>query len=250
MTETATKKFSPANFIHSYPPGIEHHFWNRARNSIIAETLHRYSKSRGRVLEIGCGTGVVVANLRALGYDCWGSDLGTLPPAVGVENFLYLGQDCHDLKQEFRHSVTTLMLFDVIEHVEAPVAFMAALRDSFPNVDTLIVTVPARQELWSNYDEYFGHFRRYDRPLLISQLEAAGFMPLTQRYFFHALYLAMRILTLRENKRQTQVHAPTGWKRIIHRILATVFTLEARLLPSWLIGTSILAVASAKPTNT
>ena len=34
--------------------------------------------------------------------------------------------------------------------------------------------MPARQEIWTNYDEFYGHFRRSDLPALRKEVEAAG----------------------------------------------------------------------------
>ncbi len=100
-------------------------------------------------------------------------------------------QDCLHLDAEFRRSVDALLLLDVLEHIEDDVGFLRAIGDGFPNSRALIVTVPARAELWSNYDTHYGHFRRYDRPTLATTLEAGGFTLRHQRYFFQELYLPM-----------------------------------------------------------
>ena len=240
MTASAEGAFSGDHYSTAYPPGIEHHFWNLARNTIIASALQKYG-CQDAILEIGCGTGVVVAALRAKGFDCWGSDLGIAKPAEGAEGFITLGQDCRTLDIKFRDSIKTLLLLDVIEHVQDQVDFMASMRSAFPNGERLIVTVPARSELWSNYDDTYGHLRRYDRPMLANDLQAAGFKPLSCDYFFHALYLPMRLLS--KSGRSTEIQAPTGFKRTIHKLLATFCITEAKLLPGSIAGTSLIAVA-------
>ena len=74
--------------------------------------------------------------------------------------------DARQLEVAQRNEVRTILLLDVIEHLEDPVAFLAELRSHFPALRHLLLTVPARQELFSNYDEFNGHFRRYDPALL------------------------------------------------------------------------------------
>ncbi len=209
MVEETGGAFSDKEYSALYPSGIEHHFWNKARNQIIAAALKQGSNAPGgRILEIGCGTGVVVSGLRALGFDCWGSDLGMGEPVSGAEGYLYLGENCLDLDLAFRQSIKSILLLDVIEHVENPISFMASINKSFSNAHTLLVTVPARHELWSNYDERYGHLRRYNRPMLTSELDAAGFKPLKMHYFFHALYPVMRVIVSLRGSRGTEIQAP------------------------------------------
>lgn len=243
MTGSHEGTFSQAHFDTAYPTGIEHHFWNLARNRILAKALKNCA-AQGPMLEIGCGTGVVVAGLRDMGFDCWGSDLGHSQAAAGAEKFLYLGQDCRTLDAGFRDSIRTLLILDVIEHVSDPVGFMTSIRESFPHAEKLLATVPARKELWSNYDDNYGHLRRYDRTMLANEVLAAGFSLRDMHYFFHALYLPMRLLS--KSGRSTEIQAPTGFKRIIHKLLAAFCVAEAALVPGYIAGTSIIAVADIR----
>ena len=54
----------------------------------------------------------------------------------------------------------------------------------------LCILVPARQELYSRLDSDFGHFRRYDKPLLAGRLREAGFKVRHIHYFNFAGYFA------------------------------------------------------------
>ncbi len=72
-------------------------------------------------------------------------------------------------------SVDTIILVNVLEHVEddaaALRAFMAALKPG----GALLLFVPALQFLMSKLDRSLGHFRRYHRPDLVAKTKAAGF---------------------------------------------------------------------------
>ena len=48
------------------------------------------------------------------------------------------------------------------------------------------ITVLAPQELWSNYDEFYGHHRRSDRLTLAETVSASGLRPVRLSHFFHA----------------------------------------------------------------
>jgi 2-polyprenyl-3-methyl-5-hydroxy-6-metoxy-1,4-benzoquinol methylase len=241
MSETA---FDLAQFDASYPPGIEAHFWNHARNRMILHELRRLAVGGklNRVLEIGCGRGVVLAYLRRHGIDCHGIELSPVPVPTELEPYLQTGANCFDLPEEARTAVDCLLLLDVLEHLPEPVAFLSRLRESFPNARALIITVPARSELWSNYDEYYGHFRRYIPATLNSELKAAGFSSIRSAYMFKALYPVMFVLAKLFRNRTTTIAAPGG--SFLHRLLSDCFVIEHRLMPRRLWGTSVLATFS------
>ena len=58
-------------------------------------------------------------------------------------------------------------LLDVLEHQEDDRRFMAELLDKMPSGASLLLTVPAGQELWSQWDVSLGHHRRYSRDSLV-----------------------------------------------------------------------------------
>ena len=104
----------------------------------------------------------------------------------------------------------------------------------------MLVTVTARQELWSEWDHHYGHFRRYDLPSLRATLDAAGLKPLSAGYFFHALYLPAFLLP-GDKLRSTSVKAPSVlW---FHAVVGAAFLAEERILPSALPGTSAIMTA-------
>jgi SAM-dependent methyltransferase len=237
-------EFSGSQYQEAYPEGVENHFWHLARNRLIATTLRRALPDAGRVLEIGCGPAIVLRHLRKIGVDCWGCELGEPPVPESLRPFVFVQQDCLLLDPEFRRGVDALLLFDVLEHIEEDVGFLRALAEGFPNSRTLIMTVPARAELWSNYDEHYGHFRRYDRARLATVLTEGGFTLLHDRYFFHELYVPVLLATKMPAQRETEIRSPTNLG--LHRLLAGASGLCSSILPPGLPGTSLIAVAAVK----
>jgi SAM-dependent methyltransferase len=232
-------EFTEQQYHESYPPGIERHFWHRARNAIIASTLSRAGMATGSLLEIGCGTGIVIDHLRRRGIDCIGCDLADAPVLDRVRDVVSSATDFRALPVAIRTKIEGVLLCDVLEHVPDAASFLAAIRDALPALRRVLVTVPARRELWSVWDDHYGHQRRYDRPLLCADLRRGGLQPIEVRYFFHALYGAMY---LRRQKRSERIAAPR-WP-LPHRLIGAGFRVEHKLLPSSLPGTSLVAVAS------
>lgn len=241
----ASTWFDGDQFIEAYPPGIERSWWHVARNRVIADALAAHLPRSAKVLEVGCGTGIVTAYLRARQWDVTGIDLGSPTRGVLAPEHLLLGQDATTLPQDLRDTFTALLLFDVIEHVGDAPAFLRSLLAAYPNVRYVVITVPARKELWTTFDDHFGHFRRYDSAMLRNELTKAGLHPDQFGYFFHGLYGAIGVNNLlRGRERAVRFHAPAvGFRSTINEVLGTLFALEARLLPDALIGSSLIAVA-------
>ena len=191
MTETA---FAAEQMSEPYPPGIEGHFWTLARNRIVLGEIRAAEAKLGkldRVLEIGCGRGIVLKYLRDQGVDCHGVEPSPIALPSELTSNVRSGIDCFQIPAHERADYDGLLLLDVLEHMAEPIGFLRQVRSAYPNARVLILTVPARTQLWSNYDEYFGHFRRYSPQTLAAELREADFADVQARYFFHSLYPVM-----------------------------------------------------------
>lgn len=158
----------------------DEHWWFRSKASLVsAHTRAHLDHAAQRpplLIDLGAGAGGVTAMLR--------QELG---PVVAVEASPPL---CR--RAWLRHSLPTLTgqgdrvplrdgcadvvtLLDVIEHLDEPGLTLREARRLLRPGGLVIVTVPAHHWLWSQADEFLGHRERYVRPLLATQLEAAGF---------------------------------------------------------------------------
>jgi 2-polyprenyl-3-methyl-5-hydroxy-6-metoxy-1,4-benzoquinol methylase len=137
----------------------------------------------------------------------------------------------------------TVLLLDVIEHLEDPAAFIHEISMKFDNIRHLVITAPARQELWTNYDAYNGHFRRYNlakvKSLCTSEIHLAD-----AGYFNHLLYPVFWIFARFIKNRETVIKAPSGIGIVVHRILSFILRMDYSLFPAHLPGTSVIALFS------
>lgn len=241
--------FNITHYDSIYPVGIEHQYWQVARNrSLFNELTSLIDLRKCKILEIGCGRGDVVAFMRARGFDYWGCELsGEVPVLEGVDEYIETGRDANELPKEFRDQVEIITLFDVIEHLPDPCSFLKGLKNNFINVKHLVITVPACQEIWSNYDEFNGHYRRYDLSMMSQLSEEIGSVLKTNKYFFKPLYLPALFLKLLGKNRSTKLKAPvTMLEKRIHKILAYVFVFIDQLLPDPVKGSSVLSVVTIR----
>src|SRR5262245_37209792 len=110
MRMAATSEFDQEQFDHAYPAGIENNWWNVARNLVLDSELARARRSglvsgSPRILEIGCGRGIVVQHLLSCGWDVWGVELATPTRVGGIEDRVITGVDARNLPSAFRASV-------------------------------------------------------------------------------------------------------------------------------------------------
>lgn len=241
--------FTADDYREVYPPGIERHFWNLARNDLVFRWLRPRLGGGELAVDVGCGTGMVVNELRRRGLAVRGVELGDAPVIPGAAEFVDTGTDLFELGPRFGPDIRAVLLLDVLEHIGERRQFLARIREELPACRFLLVTVPARMELWSGYDEHWGHNLRYDRPTLEAELSAGGFTPLRCSYFFHWLYLVSVLMKMAgvAKSRDFAPIRPGSPGDLLHRGLGLVTKLESRLVPGSVAGSSIICLAERKP---
>lgn len=233
-------EFNKEQFDAIYPAGIENHYWTFCRNKILYKIL-KNNFSKNNILEVGCGRGIVVKYLYDKGLNIKGVELAEVPIDEELQPIVKSGIDVFNLHANECEKVEVIMLLDVIEHIESPNEFLKQFKNKFPNLKSFIITVPACNELFSNYDTFNGHFRRYDQKMLLNEFNEIPYNSYKMSYFFHTLYLPAKILLNTKGKRSEEILAPKSFlKKTFHKILATIFYLEFFLVPSKWKGTSLL----------
>lgn len=234
-------QFTDNEYSFIYCDGIENNYWNKARNKTILKKIKRLPVKN--ILDIGCGRGVVTDHLFKNGVCVTGIELGITTPISNSKVPIQYNSDALSIPAEKSITYDTLTLFDVLEHIEDPVQFLTNLNAHFKNVEYLVLTVPARQELWTNFDEYNRHFKRYDLETLKKEIEKSGFKIEENFYFFHLLYVVIKLNNALFKKRAIQFKAPTGIVKMIHACIAGLLYFSDRIIPNKIVGSSVMCVA-------
>ncbi len=223
------------------------HFWFRGRRVLLFRLLARELRQPHRhILDAGCGTGRLLADLHALGHDVAGVD--SLPDAV--ERSRRAGPDA-----VVRQGSATALPFedasfdgvvalDLLEHVEDDRRATSELARVVGAGGWLFVSVPAGPRLWSCRDAAAGHRRRYTRRGFRDLLLGAGLDVERLTAYQFALYPLLAAARIAGR------HGPAVRDReerpgpLLNRLLETVNVAEASLAPfvSWPWGTSLVAV--------
>jgi SAM-dependent methyltransferase len=133
---------------------------------------------RGRVLDVGAGLCVNAEYLvtpATTSYVMLEPDGELLaqavppPPHPVLQAARRIAGSTLDLAGE---QFDTILYLDVIEHIEDSAAELRRARDLLAPGGHLIILVPAFNFLFSEFDKAVGHYRRYDKPMLRSELPA------------------------------------------------------------------------------
>lgn len=220
-------------------------FWFQSRNRLVEWALRRFFNGATRVLEVGCGTGYVLAGIaRALpGARLTASEIlvdglahaGARTPAAEL-----IQMDARRIP--FTGEFDLAGLFDVLEHVDEDERVLRELHRALVPGGGILITVPQHRFLWSQADEYAMHKRRYRRAELLARLAGTGFRVLHATSFV-SLLLPL-LLVSRATKRDPARYDPEAEfsiPRWLNAALGGVMTAERALL-SW--GVSLPAGGS------
>ncbi|MEN6365846.1 MAG: class I SAM-dependent methyltransferase [Thermoguttaceae bacterium] len=146
----------------------QRHWWFVGRRRILLRLIERVlpSEAAPLVIDVGCGTGGNAAALAERGYRCVGIDTSAEAIELAKRRFsgvqFLSGRAPADLGP-WAAEARLFLLTDVLEHVADDGAMFSELVASASPGCYFLLTVPADPSLWSEHDEAFGHFRRYDR---------------------------------------------------------------------------------------
>ena len=235
------------------------HFWPRGRALILGDVVYALVRPEepnrpARFLEVGCGTGTVLAQIASRGFDATGCDAFRSNLEIARERVpaaaLFQGDGATATAPGWFDAVG---LFDVIEHVDDEVPILASCLDVVRPTGRLFVTVPAFQGLYGRRDRIAGHRRRYRAATLRARIEAAGWRVERITYFSTVLFPLFVLARFVERLVGTNGPDPTSGTDLaetkaggaLNGLGLVTFALERRWLRrhSLPFGSSLLAVA-------
>ena len=209
------------------------HWWFVARRRILRSLIGRKVRppARARILEIGCGTGHNLAMLGEFGQ-VEASELDPGARALAAER---LGRPVAsaalpDLSMFPASGFDHVALLDVLEHVAADGAALAAIRTRLKPGGKLLVTVPANRWMWSAHDAAHHHHRRYTKRALRDAAEQAGFQVSLLSHFNSLLFAPIAAARLAGKLLGRESADDSIPPQPVNRLLRAIFALEAPLV--------------------
>ncbi len=225
-------------------------FWFRARNRLIVWALGRFFPGARSMLEVGCGTGFVLAGIAKTRpqLQLTGSEAaaeGLAFAATRVPDATLVQMDA--LRIPFREEFDVVGAFDVIEHIEDDRAVLSELAAAIVPGGGLLITVPQHPRLWSEYDVRAGHVRRYRAAELRTRAAEAGF-EIARMTSFVTLLLPLMFLSRLAQRAPKGRYDPAAELRLapwLNRTLEAALDVERALIragASLSVGGSLLLI--------
>ncbi|TBU92861.1 SAM-dependent methyltransferase [Stutzerimonas kirkiae] len=199
-------------------------FWFRARNRLILWALGRYAPGFSSLLEIGCGTGFVLAGIAAHFPQARlaGSEIFTAGLAFAAQRLPGVDLMQMDARHiPFAEAFEVVGAFDVLEHIAEDEAVLGEIHRTLQPGGVLLLTVPQHAWLWSAADEYAHHQRRYGGREIGEKIRAAGFEVVRSTSFVTTLLPAM--LLSRLGRKRDDIAANPRAELELHPVLNYAF---------------------------
>jgi SAM-dependent methyltransferase len=224
------------------------HWWLATRRDMVLDWVRRDLDEGAplRLLDVGCGTGRLLRDLRQLG-DTYGVDASD----EAIDFSRKRGVAARVEKADLRHlpfadkSFDVITAVDTLEHLADDVGALREWGRVLSRDGRLLIFVPAHRWLWSLQDEVSGHQRRYTARSLREAIDAAGLRVVRMTYvstllfpviFFGRLWLKV-LRRFREVTTENDLH-PAWSNSVLRRVFGAEIGILRRVdLP---FGASIL----------
>src|SRR6476661_3949942 len=119
---------------------------DRKRVDFIAKVLQQSLPANGKILDVGCGNGVISRHLGRLGFNVLGIDVSekTIEMAKAIEpmpNVTFMKKSAEELVASGER-YDAVICSEVLEHLDDPGSLLQVLYHTLQDHGKLIVTVP------------------------------------------------------------------------------------------------------------
>ncbi len=207
------------------------YWWYQARSDLLETSLGRYAAGARLALDLGSADGPSAGWLRESAERTVSLDIDPRGLAGGAVCGSAMALPFADA------TFDVVAAFDVIEHCAPEADALGEVARVLLPGGRFLMSVPAYQWAWSDFDAANGHHRRYTRVRAVQAVERAGFSVQRATYGFMSvfpLFAAERIVRRVAGGRRT--HAPADIvevpmvSRPVHHILLTLCGLDRRVL--------------------
>jgi 2-polyprenyl-3-methyl-5-hydroxy-6-metoxy-1,4-benzoquinol methylase len=228
------------------------HFWYRYRHILIFDILKKNFKHPGKLklLDMGCGDGNMINYLKNKGI------LKVVGCDIRIDSTTTSDLDIQFLQLDIRKKIIkkqqfdVILLLDVVEHVKDDTSLINLAKSLLKKNGILILTVPAPEYLYSDFDKFAGHYRRYNKKSLIKLMEGSKLKIKRISYFnsFILPFLLMRTTYYRLVKvQQEQVDEQNlNLHPLLNVALWDISRIEKKIINhlNMIIGSSLIAICS------
>ncbi len=225
------------SFYQNYFKVEKGHWLMVIRRAIVGDNLTSYVDKKPevtKVLDFGCGSGILVDELAKQGYQAYGLDASEeaikFGALQGISNLEVI--DSHEI-QHPDDTFDAVFALDVLEHLEDERWALDEIRRVLKPGGVAIIMVPAYMFLWGVQDEVAHHYRRYTRSSLLKKIrESTSLQVVRSSYFNTFLFLPIagvrfvsRALDLKSRESDFDINSP-----FLNNLFFSIFNVERKLL--------------------
>jgi SAM-dependent methyltransferase len=222
--------------LHSHAEDLarieESDFWSKVKVKLILFLVEGQ-----KILDVGCGSGLLSKTLLDEGYSVTGIDNDwkavEIAKKKGINGFV---ADINDWQTDEKFDC--IILGDVLEHIDDDRSIMRKVHAMLEPSGCIVVNVPSCQVLFGKHDITLGHKRRYSNKELRSKLEESGFAIECLR---HWNLLALPATVYTKISKKDYPHERVSNIKLLSKLLERWLLVESRV--NYWFGISILCKA-------
>ncbi|MBI4139455.1 methyltransferase domain-containing protein [Candidatus Woesearchaeota archaeon] len=221
----------------------EHDPYALAKFEVVKSWLPKIPRS---ILDVGCGSGDFSVALARDGFHVIALDpnakacsmVRAKAESFGLKNIMVIQKDFYDFSS--REKFDIVLSLDVLEHVSDEEKFILHVKKLLHENGSWILSVPALQFLYGNFDVLLGHRERYDKSKI--RRGVGKYFSIARLRYFGFFFIPLALLYSKVLKTSYPVQkGSSGFLGAIMRILCRI----ERTVPAPL-GTSLLAKVKHK----
>lgn len=226
----------------------EKHFWFKRRRDFIKFFIQKYIPKTKTFIEIGAGTSFIAKDLQKHGYDVSVGDMHINGLKMVKNSNITKLYQFDLLSSPFKDEFDFVGMFDVLEHIEDEKHALFNIHQLLKENGYLVLTVPAHEWLWGEYDIIANHKRRYSSSDLAKLLSENGFKIIDSKNFFITLIPALLLRTAIQKKTTSSTQIIDNNLKInplVNYLLDFITSIEFQMLKylPCKIGGSIIVIA-------
>ena len=164
------------------------HWWHQHKRAMVKQLISKIKP--GRVLDVGCGTGKILAELKKQGWQVWGVDAEPAAAKECQKRDIKIKIADATIRMPFKDNFfNAILALDFLEHVNDDKTVIRGIKRVLKPNGIIIISVPAYPKLYSYWDKMLGHYRRYSKSDLTQLMIKSGLKIKFISYYFSWLLL-------------------------------------------------------------